>query len=711
MSIEPSMRWVAVFIVALFFYTESAAQNQTNNYGKEFRFTFLENNGALEKVSFNVSCEKKNFILRITCGIYKDTFIVRSKDTTLFYLKTGSPNTTVFFPGRSILITSSEPITLTALNNSLNSTDISSIIPSEKIPGNPIYYLNTYRGDESLGKANNSLFSVVAIDDSCMINILPSCDSKNNLYKNTLYTVLLRKGQVYQEQALDSQSFAGTKIWNTKGCKRFSVFEGAKCSYVEYNNATCKGCDHLYNQSRPTQYLGTKFTTIPFNSNTGGYLYQIVATENNTQVSVNGIPVVTMNEGEVHTVNQKSNVALCIQSDKKISVVELMKSGECNGHSNLLGNPSLMTIVPDDQMTVQAAFSFPSTKNISMNPSFPAEFYLAVVAKTGNLSKVKLNGVQLDTLQFKTACNLSLGTFKLNPTLNYHLSSTDGFIAYMYAVGLDESYATEVGYAFENKSTELLISANTTSVCDSFHQFDFQAKSDSSATYRWSFGDGSSDNGSTVSKIYNKTGVFKLKLNVNYTSNKGCVVDSFERTIKINSKPYFSFGPDTSICNGVFFEISPLAPPKVSYKWFNGSQSSIYTINSSGTVWLTLTDSNLCRFSDTMSVKFINCDTSNVVIPNVFTPGKSGDEINGDNINDVFETRFSGFDQLNGLIYNRWGVVVYDFSYPTNSYWNGSFMNDNINPCPAGTYYYIFTYKNNSSGLTRTINGVVELIR
>lgn len=699
-------------MVACFILSGTSAQNQSNNYGKEFRFTFLENNGLLEKVSFNVSSEKKPFILRISCSFYKDTFIVYRKDTVLSYTRTGSPSSSIFLPGRSILMSATENISLTAMNNSLNSTDISSILPSEKIPGNPVYYINTYRGDESIGKSNNSLFSVVAIDDSCMINILPSCDSKNNLVKNTLYSVLLRKGQVYIEQAADSQSFAGTKIWNSKGCKRFNVFEGAKCSYVEYNNSSCKGCDHLFNQTRPTQYLGKSFTTVPYTDNSGGYIYQIVATENNTQISLNGNPTTVLSEGQAYLVNQKSNVSVCIKADKKISVVELMKSGDCNGHSNLLGNPSLMTLVPDDQLSTQAAFSYPTTKSISLNPSFPAEFYLAVISKTGTLGKIRLNGTQVDTSKFNATCDMAIASFKMNGSMAYHISSPSGVIAYMYAYGLDESYASEVGFSIENRSTELSILSNKTNVCDSGYQFTFDAKSDSAANFRWAFGDGTSANGNSVNKSYNRTGTFLLKLKVDYTNNKGCTSDSAERTIKIFTRPYFTLGKDTNICNGVFYDIAPVTPPKVSFKWQNGSAGSLLSISKSSLVWLTLTDSNLCAYTDTLDVRFINCDTSNIVIPNVFTPGSSNSEYaKADNINDLFESEFSGYDELKGSIFSRWGTVVYDFAYPSQPYWNGGVQNDLSQPCPSGTYYYVYKYKNSKTGLEKTVNGVVQVIR
>jgi gliding motility-associated-like protein len=77
----------------------------------------------------------------------------------------------------------------------------------------------------------------------------------------------------------------------------------------------------------------------------------------------------------------------------------------------------------------------------------------------------------------------------------------------------------------------------------------------------------------------------------------------------------------------------------------------------------------------------------------------------------LLETKFTGFDQLIGKIYNRWGVLVYSFNYPTDAYWNGGFNNEITNPCPSGTYYYLFEFTNSKTNLLRSYNGVVELIR
>lgn len=706
MRVQPLVYSLFTLIFLLSRCPEIQAQNQTDNYGKEFRFTLLENYGNLDKASFVLSLTKLPDTVRIRVGAQTFPFVVhRNLDTIISFTKTTVPAVSQFGPNKGLLLTTAHPAALFVMNNVQNSSDISNITPSEKIPGNPEYYINTYRGDESIGKSNNSLFSVVAIDDSVQINIMPTADSKYNLLKNQPFTILLRKGQVYYEQAEDSQSFAGTRIWNSRGCKRFAVFEGAKCSYVDYSSGNCRGCDHLYNQGRPAQYLGTSFTMLPFAGMSKGFYYQIVATDNNTGISINGVPGLVLNRAQVYTVNQNSNVPVCLKSDKPISVVQMMKSGECNGHSTNLGNPSLMNVIPDNQTVVRAGFSFPSTSNISQNPSFPAEFYLALACPLGALASVRINGTLPDTTAFSTTCGMRYGIIKLNPTLRYNLLSDKGFIGYMYAYGQDESYASAIGSSFENNTTRMLVESNTTYSCDSLHQFKFRAASDSAATFTWVFGDGSTANGDSVVKQFPRTGRYKVQMKAVYTGNAGCKEDTFNKTVSVLKQPYFSLGPDTTVCNGTLFELVPLTEPKVAYRWSNGSSSRLLAVSRTQRVWLTLTDSNACSFTDTVQVVFKNCDSSGLVVPNVFTPGTE------DGINDLFETRFTGYDQVEGKLFNRWGQPVYSFTFPSDAYWNGCYDNDVSRPCPAGTYYYLLEFSNNSNGSRKSVSGAVRLIR
>lgn len=83
---------------------------------------------------------------------------------------------------------------------------------------------------------------------------------------------------------------------------------------------------------------------------------------------------------------------------------------------------------------------------------------------------------------------------------------------------------------------------------------------------------------------------------------------------------------------------------------------------------------------DTLPSQFIRVVESLVDVPNVFTP-------NGDGINDVFKAKTHSVESFKGVILNRWGRQVFEWTSPEEG-WDGRIHGKYATP---GTYYYIIT--------------------
>ena len=81
-------------------------------------------------------------------------------------------------------------------------------------------------------------------------------------------------------------------------------------------------------------------------------------------------------------------------------------------------------------------------------------------------------------------------------------------------------------------------------------------------------------------------------------------------------------------------------------------------------------------FIDDVSIKEIGSLTP--IIPNVFTP-------NNDLVNDVWKSDFSSFENVNCLIYNRWGNLIFK-SNKQIIQWDGRTTSGNH--CEDGVYFY-----------------------
>jgi gliding motility-associated-like protein len=164
-------------------------------------------------------------------------------------------------------------------------------------------------------------------------------------------------------------------------------------------------------------------------------------------------------------------------------------------------------------------------------------------------------------------------------------------------------------------------------------------------------------------------------------------------TLNLTVNAGVSLGPDRTICAGDSVLLQPGG--YASYLWQDNSTRPTYLVTVPGTYWVTATDQNGCTTSDTVVVKFGACFTAK--IPNTFTP-------NGDGINDTWNiSALQYFPQCSVLIYNRWGLQVYQSTGYAKP-WEGKQSGKNL---PIGVYYYVIDLKNN----TKPMTGFVTIIR
>ncbi|MGZ3902680.1 MAG: beta strand repeat-containing protein [Bacteroidia bacterium] len=131
----------------------------------------------------------------------------------------------------------------------------------------------------------------------------------------------------------------------------------------------------------------------------------------------------------------------------------------------------------------------------------------------------------------------------------------------------------------------------------------------------------------------------------------------------------------------------------------NANPSNTFNNGGTFTVTLTVTDpTSGCM--DTVNLLIKVDDGLIVIIPNIFTP-------NGDDINDVFSTTIRGAKSADGLIFNRWGQLVYSWD-ALNGNWDGVMINGN--DATDGTYFYLIKVTSNK-GEVKQYNGPLTLVR
>ena len=201
----------------------------------------------------------------------------------------------------------------------------------------------------------------------------------------------------------------------------------------------------------------------------------------------------------------------------------------------------------------------------------------------------------------------------------------------------------------------------------------------STYTYSWLPG------GATTSTI---TGVAAGTYTVTITDSLGCT-QTATGTVGTAGSPPVDAGLFTSIPAGGSTVLTGTAGAGATYSWNPpGSLScdtcAITTASPSSTTTYTLTITiNGCTSTDTVTV-FVEEECGELFVPNVFSP-------NGDGANDSLKIYGGCIKDLEFVIYDRWGEVVFQTTDPTIA-WPGT-LNGKLLDAAVFVYYLNATVK------------------
>jgi choice-of-anchor A domain-containing protein len=330
-----------------------------------------------------------------------------------------------------IRVTSDNPISLYGLNRQLKHTDAFLAIPTISLGKK--YYAMSYRG---ISTTNPSQLAVVGVYDNTKVEITAPV-STNAGSAGTKYTVVLNKMETYLlSSSTSAGDLTGTLIQSDRPV---SLTSGSKCSQVPYGQ---DGCDHLVEMIPPVNTWGTKFITYPLAKRLKGDLIRILASENNTKVTVNGVVVKTLAAGTYHDLMQ-TQVANKIETSAPVLVAQYALSQEFD---DVVADPFMMLIPPTEQLLDAYTFAT-SDENID-------DHYVNVVVRTADLSGLYLDGQPVNTSLF-TSIDATYSGAKIQITPGVHsIKASSPFGLYAYGFGNFESYGYAGSMAIEAINAE-----------------------------------------------------------------------------------------------------------------------------------------------------------------------------------------------------------------------------------------------------------------
>jgi gliding motility-associated-like protein len=229
------------------------------------------------------------------------------------------------------------------------------------------------------------------------------------------------------------------------------------------------------------------------------------------------------------------------------------------------------------------------------------------------------------------------------------------------------------------------------------------------SVYQWTFGDGTVTNVQSPVHVYPNPGQYSVSLTIR--TLEGCSAQlSVANAVNVFAVPKanFTMSDNEVTVMDPLIEFTDLSTHATSWYWDFGDQTGTshvrnpsYTYQDTGVYVVMLITTNAGGCADTV-YRILSVDEDfNVYIPNAFTPNFDGD-------NDGFMAKGTGITAFEMLIYDRWGMMIYQ----TNSMeapWNGK-MDNTGQPCIQDVYVYkmrVFDPKNRAHDFI----GKVTLVR
>jgi len=266
-----------------------------------------------------------------------------------------------------------------------------------------------------------SEFGVVATEDNTTISIIPSVTAGSRT-GGVPYNITLNQGEAYQLIHPGTGDLTGSDITSDKPV---AVFSGGRCVNIPPGYGAC---DHIVEQLPPTSTWGQSFVTMPLATRLSGDTFRVLASTDNTSVSINGVLVATLNKGQFH--EQIITGPATITASEPVLVAQYSNGSDWDG---VTSDPFMMLIPPFEQFLGNYTVTTPAS-------GFSANF-INVVAPDAAVGNINLDGAPIPAASFTPIGTSGFSGAQVPVDLGSHnLVGTLPFGAFVYGFDSYDSY-------------------------------------------------------------------------------------------------------------------------------------------------------------------------------------------------------------------------------------------------------------------------------
>lgn len=326
----------------------------------------------------------------------------------------------------AVHVTAGAPVSVYGLEDQPYSTDGFTALPVTAIGTD--YYALGY--DSNPPDSYPSDFQVVGTVNNTTVTITPSSSTAMET-AGVPYTVTLNAGDVYQLIGNPGADLTGTHISSTQPV---SVLAGSQCANIPNSNYVA--CNYVAEQMPPTPEWGRDFVTEPLATRTNGDTFRVLASQANTQVTLNGSVVATLGAGQFY--QTQLITASVIHTSLPTLVAQYSDSQTFDGNSD--SDPSETLVPPDEQ--------FLNSYTVATAPDARFTNYLNVVAPTTSAGDISLDGSPIPASDFSAIGTSGFSGAQLPVSTGTHnLDAPVSFGVTAYGFSQYDAYSEPGGYA------------------------------------------------------------------------------------------------------------------------------------------------------------------------------------------------------------------------------------------------------------------------
>jgi hypothetical protein len=276
-------------------------------------------------------------------------------------------------------VVSPDPIAGYFVNRAPNTTDMTYLL--DKASLGTEYFIASDGGRYGEG----SQVMIHATADNTAVTFTPKGSAPIN--------VVLRAGETYK-YAGGNADLTGSSVTATNPV---AVFGGHECTNIPDSFAAC---DTLIEQMIPTNRLSSSYLVaasdpaVRSKTPGNGDLVRVIATTDNTSVSVNGVTVATLNAGDVHQfeLSQTDGLGAAIDASAPVMVAQYLTGQDYLGGINT--DPAMSLVPGTDTWLDDYRLATPAGAQAFTNN------YAAIVIETLDLLSLLLDGNPVNTSSF-----------------------------------------------------------------------------------------------------------------------------------------------------------------------------------------------------------------------------------------------------------------------------------------------------------------------